>query len=246
MTDSSPKFIRQSTETVDVYVERHPQLGLRGEVTPLLQAALRLTSNVPGLILDLGCGDGRTLASLKQDDGSRRLVGVDLSIQRALTAARRGFLTAVADAHVLPVETGSTALVTCRHVVEHVEDDLKMLIEVSRVLGEGGFLYLETPLRLKGAWYFYRNPKGQWMLDPTHQREYRRAEALEQILLQAGLTPILTETRPITYPIRHILYRAISRNRLPDQGQCDQLEEARLRVRVPRYRELQVIATPHS
>jgi SAM-dependent methyltransferase len=81
------------------------------------------------------------------------MVGCDLSLARATLVRAEGFDAVVADCLRLPFATGSIGLAVLRHVIEHLKDEVGALREVSRVLRPDGLLYLETPLRLRGAWY---------------------------------------------------------------------------------------------
>jgi ubiquinone/menaquinone biosynthesis C-methylase UbiE len=233
---------RGGTEpSVEEYAQRHPQLGLTGDRTTLFESALRLISGHPGIAVDVGCGEGRSLALL---DGRIESLGIDLSLQRAKIASTRGASALVADTHQLPLDDGSASLVLCRHVIEHVVSDTDTLREIRRILDDGGLLYLETPLRLRGAWYFYRNRRKEWVLDPTHEREYRSIEQLASVLTDSGLTPVQFVTRPITFPLLHVLHRVMSRNRPPRHSVGALLEKRSPNLRVPRYREMQVLARP--
>lgn len=49
------------------------------------------------------------------------------------------------DAHTLPVKTGSVDAVMCKAVLEHVENPMKVLSELDRVLKPGGFIYIDVP-----------------------------------------------------------------------------------------------------
>lgn len=221
---------------IDRYAEAHPQFGGSREITPLLAAALAATPD-EHRVLDVGCGEGGTLPALR-DAGRRDLIGCELSDRRARITQERGFDVVLGDALLLPITDASVGLTLVRHVIEHVEDDLQLLREVSRVLAPGGRIYLETPLRLRGAWYPYRNPSGEWMLDPTHLREYREVDELLDLFEGAALGVVSWHLRRIRFPIVHGLYRAFPRlARRTVAG----LRSGGLTIPVPRYREIQVV-----
>jgi SAM-dependent methyltransferase len=232
-----------ASKSIEDYAQKHPQLGTHSLSSRLLEAALRMAP-VPGWIIDIGCGEGGTLMSLSQREGLNPTLGIELSAHRAGVAAERGLQVLVADGDSLPIPNGCASLIISRHVIEHVEEDVRSLAEMRRVLGQDGLLYLETPLRQRGAWYFYRNAANQWVLDPTHKREYRRVSDLETACLQAGLIPLYANVGPIRFPVMHILHRILSFNRPAKTKMAERLDNARTALRVPRYKEIQLLARP--
>ncbi len=93
-------------------------------------------------ILELGCGDGKTLSALP---GGGRMVALDIS-PRALQLARRlrpdaGFI--LADAAVLPLQDESFDAVFAFHVTGHLlaAERRALAQEAARVLAVGGSLF---------------------------------------------------------------------------------------------------------
>jgi len=69
------------------------------------------------------------------------------------------------DIHQIPFEENTFDVVLCNHVLEHVQDDIKAVSEIYRVLKPGGFAILQVP---------FFNPVGDITLeDPsiTNKRE---------------------------------------------------------------------------
>ena len=56
-------------------------------------------------------------------------------------------------------------------VIEHLEDDKKMIKEFSRLLKSKKFFYVSSVIKRPFTIYKYRN-NGRFVLDPTHEREY--------------------------------------------------------------------------
>jgi ubiquinone/menaquinone biosynthesis C-methylase UbiE len=105
-------------------------------------------------ILDAGTGNGRYLRFLlKQSDSDASLVGCDLSIAMIQRAARRlrdstlpkkpvHLLTA--DVTRLPYADETFDAAICGWVMEHLQDQVKGLRELARVLKPGGKLLILT------------------------------------------------------------------------------------------------------
>jgi SAM-dependent methyltransferase len=120
----------------------------------------------PVRVLDAGCGTGGLL-SLMPDRWSR--VGVDFS-QRALdyTRTRAGVPTVRSDLGALPFADRSFDVVFALDVVEHCDDDAKVVSELARVLTPGGRLIVTVP-----AFQFL------WSAHDValhHRRRYRRPQ----------------------------------------------------------------------
>lgn len=134
-------------------------------------------------LLDLGTGDGSTVAALTQGG---MIVGVD----RDRTLLRPGGVNALAD--VLPFRSGSIGTVLAADVFHHLDDDAltRSLGEIARVLRKGG--------RLVAWWYEHTTdtspdaPRYARALDPL--MDVARAKELtpEAIELQTAVTDSAT------------------------------------------------------
>lgn len=155
----------------------------------------------PGVILDIGCGDGSAAATAAPLLAPHRLVGVDWS-QDALRRANK-HLTAVRGGLTdpgLPFASGTADAVLFSEVIEHLVDPDAALDELRRVLRPGGHLLLSTPNL--AAWY-------------------------NRALLLAGVQPVFSEVsmrgiygRPGSQVVGHLrLYTARAlRQMLPAAG----------------------------
>jgi len=56
----------------------------------------------------------------------------------------------VGDARFLPVRPGSFDVALCTHVLEHVDDDLRVMSELRQSLRPGGVAIVSVPLRMEG------------------------------------------------------------------------------------------------
>jgi len=120
------------------------------EVSPILEygLALALKSCRKPAIVDLGCGDGRIIFALHKKGALRNvgeIIGVDISkarIERFKTNLPfvRGI---VSDAsNVKDLLSHSFDFVICSQLIEHVEGDDALMLEIKRLLKNGGIAYL--------------------------------------------------------------------------------------------------------
>lgn len=116
-----------------------------------------------GRLLDAGCGLGFFLSAL---DESWERHGLELSRFAAEHAAKYGDIR-VGSIEDCPYEDAAFDVVLCHHVIEHLEDPLRGLRELRRVLRPGGFLVLGTPDFDSGAARRYRE-RYRLLADPTH------------------------------------------------------------------------------
>lgn len=98
----------------------------------------------PGLLVDVGCGDG-AIGGLLEGRGWR-VMGLDIAEARLRDASRLPMDLVVADVGgVLPLRSGTADAVFAGEVIEHLVDTDAFLAELWRVLRQGGLLVLTTP-----------------------------------------------------------------------------------------------------
>lgn len=136
--------------------------------------------------LDLGCGDGVLLNALNKKGyfENKKVYAVDLSENRInlVKEINKKFVCLVSDAcNVSDIKENSIDFLVSSQVIEHVKNDEIMIKEIYRMLKKDGIAYISTVFKKKYAWYFYRC-NGQWVLDPTHVREYTNEDQLFGIL----------------------------------------------------------------
>jgi SAM-dependent methyltransferase len=139
-------------------IQRVPR-SLRGIWKPLNRVAERNVSRLldlltgrPSRILVVGGGTiGNGLESLYACGDEVEVIGLDLYGSDVTQL--------IADAHAIPLATGSVDAVIVQAVLEHVLSPTEVVGEIHRVLSEGGLVYAETPFMQQvhaGAYDFTR------------------------------------------------------------------------------------------
>jgi SAM-dependent methyltransferase len=129
------------------------------------------------LVLDVGCGAGNMMHHLRRYG---RVVGVDNFAKPLIVCLQRGYDPQLAPAEALPYEDESFSLVTLLDVVEHCDDDARVLSECFRVCAPGGFLAITAPAL---QWLWTDND-----IINGHKRRYTTGQ-MRRVLETAGFVP---------------------------------------------------------
>lgn len=113
------------------YLVLHPKIG------PLQNI---LKKKRPHVILDVGCGSKKFANFIGALLPSAAYLGLD--IQNNKEGNIDGLIEG---AHCLPVKENSVDLIICNQVLEHVDRPVEAVNEFSRVLKQGGALFLAAP-----------------------------------------------------------------------------------------------------
>jgi SAM-dependent methyltransferase len=119
------------------------------------------------VVLDAGCGSGRTMEELI---AYGEVHGIELDPQAAAVARDRGFDVKIGRLEELPWESGAFDLITCLDVIEHTPDDRLTLRELRRVCKPGGWLLATVPA-YQSLWSLHDEAN-------HHYRRYDRAALL--------------------------------------------------------------------
>jgi ubiquinone/menaquinone biosynthesis C-methylase UbiE len=225
------------------------------EAPALLRLGLALTNRVikkPSLV-DLGCGDGRLIFALHQKAMLKNVgevVGVDISGNRIRRLVEelpfvKGIVSDAANVTELPDAYFDFAI--CSQLIEHVEDDAALIVQIKRLLKNGGLAYISSVnKKWYGAYVYFRD--GSFRLDPTHVREYKSMENLVGLIANNGFEVISVENRPVVFPFSDLIVRLFVRIGLMKPnvkfyGQNKALSEIRrLRIPVVGYESVEVLA----
>jgi SAM-dependent methyltransferase len=215
-------------------------------VTTSMPELLRATAEAapPAVLADLGAGEGAILYALDRAGlVGKRILAVDLSaasleVARGLSPKIEPILSDVA--HVDAIAGDSVDAVTSSQVIEHLPDDRALAAEIARILRPGGWFYVSSVLRGRGAWWFRRGGLG-WQIDPTHVREYASEQAFTAALEHPQLELDRVQSRPLRFPLLDPLLRlagadigAYERNRALARAR-------RVGLRVPGYRWVEAV-----
>ena len=141
----------------------------------------RIINPVKGKVLDVGCNDGTFSKIIFERTKANKLIGIDV-LQTSVDWANKHWKNPrmkfiVGDAHNLKFPGGYFDAVFCLEVLEHVEEPLKTLREIKRVMkksGYGIFLVPSDSFLFRLVWFFWLNfyPRG-WVWRETHIQTYR-------------------------------------------------------------------------
>jgi SAM-dependent methyltransferase len=160
---------------------------VRREIAPLLPARAEH-------VLEVGCGQGGTLAWLKDQGLAARTTGIELDAPSAAVARRQVDHVIEGDAGTAldNLPAASVDLVLCLDVLEHLVDPWRAMARLTRALRPGGHVIISVPnirhysvtlpLLWSGRWQY----EDAGILDRTHLRFFTRAGA-RALIAGAGL-----------------------------------------------------------
>ncbi|GAA0459484.1 methyltransferase [Paractinoplanes deccanensis] len=142
----------------------------------LLGRHLRRLPGAPGTALDIGAAGGGNTRVLRQHRWSP--VAVEYCPDGAMAARQRELTTVRGDGRCLPFRSDSADLVVAFDVLEHIDDDERVVAEMRRVLRPGGSALITVPCDMR-LWSAHDVAVG-------HVRRYTR-DTLRAVVESGGL-----------------------------------------------------------
>lgn len=141
-----------------------------------------LSGRPKGRLLDIGCGAGLTVAIAHNSGWSAE--GLDLDPAAVANVRAKGLRARTGLLPELALRAGFYDVVTMNHVIEHLFDPLKILLECSRILRPGGLLLINTPNAQSLGHRWFREA---WVaLDPPRHLHLFSAKSLDRLIEVAG------------------------------------------------------------
>ncbi|MEK6959526.1 MAG: class I SAM-dependent methyltransferase [Nanoarchaeota archaeon] len=205
-------------------------------LSPLVIPYLKLKGTKT--VLDCGCGDGNFLNSMKLKGflKQRKVYAVDLSKKR-IDAVKKidksiiAFVDSVED--LGKIKKNSVDLIVSMQVIEHV-DDSKMISQLSRVSKKGAHVYIATIFKSGLSIPLFFN-NGEWVIDPTHSREYSDEKTLVSLFEKKGFELVEQKKERLKVTIAYPLFVLASKDlRLFEKNTLARNLE-KLKVPVPGY-----------
>jgi 2-polyprenyl-3-methyl-5-hydroxy-6-metoxy-1,4-benzoquinol methylase len=135
------------------------------------------------VVLDYGCGSGKVAKAFTER--GTHVVGIEPNESFAQSAKALGVdLVQSLD----QIQSSMIDLVLLVEVIEHVRDPCSTLLEIRRVLKDGGRLYLSTPNR-RGLLAFIAGCRWREFANPTHLTLFSET-GLRELLRRTGFKTV--------------------------------------------------------
>jgi 2-polyprenyl-3-methyl-5-hydroxy-6-metoxy-1,4-benzoquinol methylase len=143
-----------------------------------------------GKVIEVGCGSGGTLARMASHGW--QVEGVDLDPAAVQRAREKGLKVHVGTLEGQSYANNSFDAVTMSHLIEHVHDPRKLLLESYRILKPGGTLVVLTPNNLSiGHRLFRKDWRG---LEPPRHIHVFNIPSILRLMNEVGFTDIKAST----------------------------------------------------
>lgn len=153
---------------------------------------VKTNSRAGGAALDIGCGDGKFLASLP--DGWQRYGYEPSELGKSLLAGKEEIK--LIDLFE-PLAKNNFDIITFWQSLEHIDNPVETLTRAKELLSEDGYIFISVPnfSSLQASIF-----KGHWFhLDPMRHRVHYRLDTLKDIAEASGLELIERDTFSFEY-----------------------------------------------
>ena len=180
----------------------HYDLGIKKNLfqrlwhTSRFKQVKRVIKSVNGPFLDMGCHSGTFTAQVMKKINSDQVYGIDIS-HSAIELAKKRFPKGhfqMADAHNLPFKDNFFEAVFCLEMLEHVDDPVKVLTEMRRVMKNQAYSVLLVPSEnklFKIVWFLWTMYYPVWR--HAHVQSFQKSE-LEKILKKLKFKVVMSKT----------------------------------------------------
>jgi ubiquinone/menaquinone biosynthesis C-methylase UbiE len=149
------------------------------------------------VVVDIGCGWGRSFKMLKDRFKAERLIGVDIDPQMikaaGAEAVRQGLSVELYQAAItqLPLRDASADLVFCHQTFHHLVDQHRAIRECRRVLKPGGVLLFAESTRA----YIH-----SWIIRMLFRHPMQVQRTAPEYLAMLGNAGFLIDAKSVSYP----------------------------------------------
>ncbi len=157
-------------------------------------------------ILDAGCGDGINLLGLHNsiisNGWNAELFGTDYNPIRVERASKLKYVKQVVKSTLneLPFSDGMFDIVLCNHVLEHIPEDKEVLLELKRVVQQGGMLILGVPNEGCFLAWLRNHILQRSILHTTDHVNFYTKKSIINLLVEAGFSVSKVETSGFFLP----------------------------------------------
>jgi len=149
-------------------------IGRKKIIQTIIENELDQNRNIK--ILDVGCGPGGTTLVLKRFG---TVIGIDFSFSALQFSIKRGLQVLKGAVNKLPFLDETFDMITMFDAIEHMEDDLLVVKELSRILKKTGIIFITVP-----AYHFLWSPHD---VAESHYRRYN-SKSLSSVVTKGGLS----------------------------------------------------------
>jgi len=166
------------------------------------------------VLLDIGGGDGLISSNLQKVLPGLKITVLDLNREGLQLARERGLDTVCASGIELPIKDNCIDTILSFSVIEHIEEDDRLIREISRVLKKDGRLILTTPGQDGVSFPFLSKKKNEKIQKNWgHIRKGYSLEEIKSLLKKANL--FVKKTEKYFNVFTRFFYRVCFLSRIP-------------------------------